>query len=148
MFAMSRLAWLACCAIGCAHPAAPAPPGGGAAHHAGSSPAALEDDLPRMAERMAKMYRDWQQALAEATDCATATTRLNALVDANADLSEANRRVQSAGHDKVRAFRLEREKYDAGIDASAKAIFESPLLATCKRDPGFTKAFDRLGGEG
>jgi len=97
---------------------------------------------------MAKLYRDWKQAFAEAgTNCAAATSRMNALVDANRDLREASQHVLRAGHAKVKALRIEREKYDAEIDANAKAIFESPTLAKCKKDPAFSRALERLGGD-
>lgn len=142
---MSRLAWLASVAIGCGQPSGT----GGAKQPAHTSSAmALEDDLPRLAERMAKLYRDWKQAFAEAgTNCAAATSRMNALVDANRDLREASQRLLRAGHAKVQAFRAERAKYDTEIDANAKAIFESPTLAKCKQDAAFSRALDRLGGE-
>lgn len=108
----------------------------------------LEDDLPRLAERMAKLYREWKQAFAETgTDCATATARMNALAEANRDLMQATKRVLQAGHARVKAFRVEREKYDAEIDANAKSIFESPTLAKCKNDAAFSRALDRLGGD-
>jgi hypothetical protein len=97
---------------------------------------------------MAGLYRDWKQAFTVAgSDCAAATTKMNALVAANKDVMEALRRVLHAGHAKVKAFRLEREKYDPEIDANAKAIFESQTLAKCKSDAAFSRALDRLGGE-
>jgi hypothetical protein len=146
---MSRWAWLASFAIGCGHASAPAAPATSPNQSAADAAVGLENDLPRMAARMAQMYRDWKQAFADAgTDCTAATAKMNALVDANRDLSEASRRLLRAGHDKVKAFRTEREKYDAEIDANAKAIFESPTIAACKNDKAFARAFDRLGGDG
>src|SRR5262249_23749062 len=69
---MWRWAWLASLAIGCGHAGTPVAAGVGS--QAAPRPDAalpLEEDLPRLAQRMAKMYRDWQQAFAAAgTDCA------------------------------------------------------------------------------
>jgi hypothetical protein len=152
MLAMSRWAWLATLAIGCGHPSAPANPGrGSAAPTADASveaPVALEHDLPRLAVRAVKLYRDWQTALAEAgTDCVVATTKMNAIADANADVIDANRKILR-DHARVKALRLELEKHQAELDASAKAIVESPTMQQCSQDPGFARALDRLGGEG
>src|SRR5262245_33961072 len=130
---MLRWAWLAL-VIGCGHPSTPVTTGTGSQSAVRADAAIpLDEDLPRLAERMLKLYKDWQQAFAEAgTDCALATTKLDVIVKANTDLLAAMRRVMRAGHAKIQALRKEREKYDAEIDASAKAIFESPTLAKCK----------------
>ena len=149
MITMSKWAWLATIAFACGHASTPATPAPTSAPARTDAPVALENDLPRMAERMAQMYRDWKQAFADAgSDCVVATTKMNALVDANRDLSEASRRLLHAGHERVKAFKAERAKYDAEIDANAKAIFESPTINACKNDKAFSRAFDRMGGEG
>jgi hypothetical protein len=155
MIAMSRWAWLATVAIGCGHPAAPATPTRGSP--AASAPAdasvdaqlALEEDLPRLAERAVKLYADWQAALdAAGTDCAAAATKMNALADANADVIAASHELYRGGRERVKAFRAELAKHQAELDASAKAIAGSPAMAACGGDPAFAQALDRLGGEG
>jgi hypothetical protein len=152
---MSRLAWLATFAIGCGHPSAPAKPGPGSATPVATADAAvdapvpLEDDLPRLAARAVKLYVDWKTAFAEAgTDCGLATRRMNAIADANADVIEANKNLYKGSHDRVKAFRAELAKHEDELDASAKAIMESPTMAQCSTDPTFQKALERLGGEG
>lgn len=94
------------------------------------------------------MYADWEHALAEANgDCAAATAKLNAVADANADVITANARVLAAGHDKVAALRTALEPHAAELDASAKAIVQSPTMAACHGDAAFARAIDRLGGD-
>lgn len=152
MTRMLRWAWLATLAIGCGHPTAPTNPsrGSAASGDAGvDAPIALEDDLPRLAERAVKLYVDWNSALqAAGTDCVLATTKLNALADANADVIEANRKLVRGDRERVKAMRAELDKHQAELDASAKGIVESPTMRQCSQDPGFAKALDRLGGEG
>jgi hypothetical protein len=158
MFRMSTWAWLATFAtlatfaIACGHPSTPAKPGPGsgvAQAAPADAPLALENDLPRLAERAVKLYRDWQAALADAgTDCVAATTKMNAIADANADVIDANRKLVRGDRERVKAMRAELDKHQAELDASAKAIVESPTMAKCSQDPGFAKALDRLGGEG
>lgn len=153
MLAMSRWAWLATFAISCGHPSTPATPGRG--NNAPVSDAgvdagiALENDLPLLARRGVKLYADWQAALDDAgTDCAAATTKMNAIADANADVIEANRKVLRGSRERVKALRAELDKYQAELDASAKAIAGWPGMATCSQDRAFAAAVDRLGGEG
>jgi hypothetical protein len=154
MIWMMRWAWLASFAIGCGHPSSPVNPGHGSATQASNAapadaPLALENDLPRLAERAVKLYVDWNNALkAAGTDCALATTKMNALADANADVIEANRKLVRGDRERVKAMRAELDKHQAELDASAKAIVESPTMQKCSQDPGFAAALDRLGGEG
>lgn len=150
---MSRWAWLATIAISCGHPSAPATPGRGNSapvRDAGvDAGVALENDLPRLAQRAVKLYADWKAALDEAgTDCAVATTKMNAIADANRDVIEANRNVLRGSRERVKALRAELDKYQAELDASAKAIATSPAISQCSKDPAFARSFDRLGGEG
>ena len=92
---------------GCGHAAPPPPssppPAAGTTHAVpidAAAPPALEDDLPRLAERAVKFYADWQHVMEEAnSDCAAAATKLGALADANADFIIANAHVMRAGHD-------------------------------------------------
>lgn len=154
MIAMSRWAWFAVIAIGCGHPSPPAKPGTGSnapapVDAAAEAPLALENDLPRLAERAVKLFADWRAALGDGSaDCATATTKLSALADANLDVIEANRKVLRGTRDKVKAMRAELEKYQTELDASANAIASSPTMTKCSSDPAFAKAIDRLQGEG
>ena len=109
----------------------------------------LDEDLPRLAERAVKLYADWAHAFAEAgTDCQAATSRMNAIADSYADVIVANQRLMRAGHDKVVAMREAMKKYEAENEASAKAIMQGPTMSTCSTDPAFSKAVDRLAGEG
>jgi hypothetical protein len=158
MMRMPRWAWLATLAIGCGHPSTPAAPRSGGqgavaaapvADAAVAAPLPLDQDLPRLAERALKLYRDWKTAFAEAgTDCSLAAARMNAIADANADLIEANRRLYRDSHERVTQFRAELAKHQTELDASAQAIVESPTMAKCSMDPAFARALDRLGGEG
>lgn len=147
-----KAAWLLALAIGCGHPAAtptttPVTPNAPADAATASRP--LEDDLPALAERAVKMYQDWQRAFSEAgTDCAAATTKMNAVADANADLIAANARLAKAGHEKIKAARAELDKHADEIDAAAKAVMTGPTMSACSSDPAFSKALDRLAGEG
>ena len=150
-----RCVWIALFAIGCGHPsAAPTSPPGPQVQTAppdaaAPKPVALEDDLPRLAERAVKLYQDWQTAFGEAgTDCAAATARMNALADANADLIAANQRLTHAGHEKIKAARAELDKHATEVDAAAKAIMQGPTMSACNADPAFSRALDRLAGEG
>ena len=77
------------------------------------------------------MYQDWEKAFAEAgTDCAAATTKMNALADSNADLIAANARLAKAGHEKIKAARAELDKHADQIDASARLPPRSPARRT------------------
>jgi len=150
-----RWAWLASIAIGCGHPSTPpttpvGPQASGSAADARAPVARpLDEDLPALAERAVKMYQDWQRAFAEAvTDCAAATTKMNALADSNADLIAANQRLTKSGHEKIKAARAELDKRSAEIDPAAQAIMQGPTMSSCSGDPAFNRALDRLAGEG
>jgi hypothetical protein len=110
---------------------------------------ALEDDLPRLAERGVKLFVDFRSALdASGTDCAAATSKLTVIADANRDVIEANRKILRGSRDRIKALRAELDKHQESLDASAKGIAESPAMKTCSTDPAFAKVLDRLGGEG
>jgi hypothetical protein len=146
--------WLASVAIGCGQPTAPASPKPTApppavVDAAVDAPVALENDLPRLAERAVKLYVDWSVALREAgDDCAQATAKMNAIADANLDVIHANTKLLRGPRDRIKALRAELEKHQVEYDAAARAIFESPTMKKCSRDPAFARASDRLGGEG
>lgn len=144
-------AWLA---VGCGH-AAPAPaPAPGTQHAviadaapADAGPPRLEDDLPRLAERALQLFQAWRSALdAAGDDCAAAIAKLNQLAIDYADVIEANARVAHAGHEKIKALRVELEKHEDDFMATAKAIAGSKTMAKCSGDPAFGAALDRIGG--
>jgi hypothetical protein len=148
-----RWAWLAMFAIGCGHPMASTPttpaPHVATSDAAVAEPVPLDEDLPRLAERAVKLYAEWARAFADAgTDCQVATSRMNAIADRYADVIVANQRLMRAGHDKVVAMREAMKKYETENEASAKAIMEGPTMSKCSTDPAFSKAVDRLAGEG
>lgn len=151
--AMPRWAWLASLAIACGQPASasqPRPPQQPVASvDAGiDAPRSLAEDLPALALRARLLYLDWAAAFADATiDCATATSRVSALADKNADVAAANKAVFRAGHERVKAFRAELDKYEAEMMPAAKAIMESPIMARCSGDAAFARAIDRLQGD-
>ncbi len=148
---MPRWAWLASTAIACGQPASaqqPRPPQPVAVDAAVEKGPSLADDLPRLAQRARQLYIDWGAAFADPNlDCATATARVNALADKNVDVADANKAVMRAGHERVKAFRAELEKYEADMMPIAKSIMESPIMARCASDAGFARAIDRLQGD-
>lgn len=149
---MSRRVVLAMIAA-CGHAATPVPqPPVGTTHvapaDAPSAPPALEDDLPRLAERAVTFYAQWQQAMAAAgQDCAVATKKIGEVADANADFIAANAKIEKQGHDKIVALRQALEPYAAELDASAKAIVQSPAMVACHDNADFAHAIDRLQGD-
>lgn len=151
---MSRWGCVALVAIGCGHaapPPPPPPPPPRVAVDAGVRPdasVALDQDLPRLAERALQMYQDWQRALAEANgDCAVASAKVNALADAYADVIAANAKIVHAGRDRVLEMRAALQPHEAEFDAAAKAIVQSDTMAKCHSDADFAHAIDRIGGE-
>lgn len=148
---MQRLACFAALLVGCSGSSAPAPrpPQPAQTIDAGVDAApSLADDLPRLARKAKQLYVDWAAAFADPNlDCPTATARVNALADTYADVAAANKAVFAAGHERVKAFRAELEKYEAEMMPSAKSIMESPIMPRCASDPNFASAIDRLQGD-
>jgi hypothetical protein len=149
-----RGALLAIFALGCGQPSTstrttPAPHAGVAPDAAPAEPVPLDEDLPRLAERAVQLYAEWARAFSEAgTDCTVATSRMNEIAERYADVIVANQRLIRAGRQKVLAMREEMKKHEAENDAAAKAIMEGPTMSKCASDPAFSKAVDRLAGEG
>ena len=139
--------------IGCGHPATPpaTPPSHVVAIDAGviadAKPLALDDDLPRLAQRAVAMYGELSRALADPQDCAAATTKLQAIETSYADVIAANRRVLHGGRDKIKQLHTALEPHQAEFDAAAQAIVQSPTMSTCSQDAGFAHAIDDLVGE-
>jgi hypothetical protein len=137
----------------CGHAATPAPhPAVGTTHaapvDAPPAPVPLDQDLPRLADRAVAFYAQWQQAIIDAgQDCAAATTKINAVADANADFIAANAKIEQQGHDKIVALRQALEPHATELDASAKAIVQSPAMAACHDNADFAHAIDRLQGD-
>lgn len=112
------------------------------------APPSLADDLPRLALKAKQLYIEWAAAFSDPNiDCATATSRINALADKYADVAEANKAVFAAGHERVKAFRAELDKHEAEMMPLAKSIMESPIMPRCASDANFARAVDRLQGD-
>jgi len=139
--------------VGCGHAApapAAAPPAVGTTHQSppdAAIDAPLDEDMQALAARAVKLYQDWQHAMEEANgDCAAATTKVNAVADAYADVIAANAKIQRAGNARLVQLRAALEPHSAELDASAKAIVQSPTMSACAHDPAFARAIDRIGG--
>jgi hypothetical protein len=149
---MSRWAWLAMFAAACAHsapaarPAEPVHPAPAPAQPA-QPHSPLADDIPQLALRARQLYFDWHTAFADdSLDCATATTRMNALADKNVDVLTANAEIIK-NHQKAKLLRAELGKYEQEMEPVAKSIVQSPIMSRCSNDAAFGKAVDRLAGE-
>ena len=109
------------------------------------APVALDQDLPRLAERATKLYQEVAAAFAAAGEnCTDATTRLSTLQKANADVIAANAKVLHDG--RARALRMALEPHAEALDAAAKAIVDSKTMTKCSGDRTFTDTFDELVG--
>lgn len=137
---------------GCGHPATsaralPSPLATRPAAPVDAAPPALENDLPRLADRAVKFYADWQRVMdAGTSDCAAVAAKIDALADANTDFITANARVMRGGHDKIVPLRGALDPHAAQLDAAAKAIAASPTMAACRDDAAFAHAIDRIQG--
>jgi hypothetical protein len=107
-------------------------------------PVALDQDLPRLAERATKLYQEVAQAFATTGNCAAATAKLKELQATYADVIAANAKVLHDG--RARELRAALEPHAEALDASAKAIVESPAMSACSQDRAFTDSFDELVG--
>lgn len=132
---------------GCGTPSKPAS-GAPPAAPADAAPAdaqALDRDYARLAERAVALYEAVAEAFrAAGRDCARATARLGELGATYRDVVTANAKVLHEG--RARELKQALAKHSDRFDAAAKAIMESPVMATCFEDPAFTKAFDDLVG--
>jgi hypothetical protein len=107
-----------------------------------SDAAALDQDLPRLAERSLALYRDVAQALTAAQDCAAATAKVRALAGEYRDVVAASAKVLQDG--RAAELRAALDPHSETFDRSAQAIMTSPAMSKCSQDPGFAKAFDEL----
>src|SRR3569623_1980408 len=148
--------WLAIAVLASCGHAPPASPETGTTHVSpaatpadAAGPPALDDDLPRLAERSVALYAQLARVLGPpaASDCAAVARDLAKLGADNADVLAANAKVLPAGHDKIQRLKNAIEPHQDALDAAAKVISESQTMKTCSEDAGFAKAIDRLLGE-
>ena len=106
---------------------------------------ALDQDLPRLAERSTRLYQEIAAAFASVGgDCPAATARLRTLQQANADVVTAIAKVLHDG--RARDMRAALEPHNETLGAAAKAIADSPTMVKCQSDRAFTDTFDDLVG--
>lgn len=128
-----------------AAPVEPAEPTQPIAPPDAAPPVALDQDLPRLAERATRLYQDVAEAFATVgVDCAGATTRLRALQQTYADVVAANAKVLHDG--RARELRAALVPHAEALDAAAKSIVDSQTMAKCSPDRAFTDTFDELVG--
>jgi hypothetical protein len=145
---MLRVIWVAAAVACSARPPAPVqpppPPPPPAVADAGVIDAApLDQDLPRLVERLLAMYQDVARAFAASgEDCAAATARLRELAGRHREAATANAKVLHDGRD--RELRAALGPRSEAFDEAAAAVVQSPTMSKCARDPAFAKAFDAL----
>ncbi|HVK82517.1 MAG TPA: hypothetical protein VM513_00350 [Kofleriaceae bacterium] len=143
---MRLLVLLALSACAASKPS-PAPGTGGTAQAPPppAEPVTLDRDYPRLAERATQLYRDVAGVFASAgNNCPAATEKLGELQRAYADVVAANAKVLRDG--RARELRAALVPHEQELDASAKAIVESPTMESCSQDIAFNDAFDNLVG--
>ena len=105
----------------------------------------LDEDLPRLAERGVQMAKALLKVLNETgTDCAAAAAKINALADANADVTAANAKILHAGGERVKQLRAALEPYGAELDETAQNISKAITASNCAKDAAFSRAFDHF----
>jgi len=123
----------------------PAGGSGSAAPSPDAATATLDQDLPRLASRAARLYQEVAAAFGAAgEDCAAATAKLGTLQAEYADVIAANAKVLHDG--RARELRAALEPHAAELDASAKAIVDSTTMRRCSPDRAFADSFDKLVG--
>lgn len=121
-----------------AKPTPPAPPDA-------APPIALDQDLPRLAERSTTLYQEIAAAFATVgSDCPAATTHLRALQQTHAEVVTAIAKVLHDG--RARDMRAALEPHGETLGAAAKAIADSSTMSKCQADRAFTDTFDELIG--
>jgi hypothetical protein len=145
---MLRVIWIAA-ALACSGrsdrppPAQPTPPIADARAPVDAGAAALDQDLPLLAERSLAMYQDIVKAFtASGQDCAAAIERMHELTGRYRDVVIANAKVLHDGH--AAQLRAALAPHSADFDAAAAAIFHSAVMSACGQDPAFGRAFDEL----
>ncbi len=108
-------------------------------------PVALDQDLPRLAQRATRRYQDVAEVFTlVGVDSPAATTRLRALQPTYADVVTANAKVLHDG--RAGELRAALEPHAEALDAAAKAIVDSRTMTTCSPDRAFVDTFDELVG--
>ncbi|HEY0476908.1 MAG TPA: hypothetical protein VGD37_05260 [Kofleriaceae bacterium] len=103
----------------------------------------LDQDLPRLVDRLLAMYQDVGKAFsASQGDCAAATARLRELTGRYRDAAAANAKVLHDGRDQE--LRAALGPRGEAFDAAAAAVLQSPTMSRCAQDAAFSKAFDDL----
>jgi hypothetical protein len=120
-------------------------PGSGAREASVVEAVALDQDLPKLAERGVQLYQDVAAAFAAAgEDCASATTRLSALSKTYADVVVANAKVVHEG--RAMELKIALRQFDLKFEEAAKAIMQGKTMPACAQDEAFGKAFNNLVG--
>jgi hypothetical protein len=132
-------------AAGCGNPgpgpASPPPPPPADAAIPDALP--LDRDYARLAERAVALYEDIAAAFRDADqDCPRATAALGGLAAEYGDVVAANAKVLHEG--RARELKPALAGHEERFDAAARAIVQSPTMASCADDPAFTQAFDEL----
>jgi hypothetical protein len=153
--AMSIAALLAACSGHAPGPSGPTPPApvrpapapAAAPPVAAAPPAAdtapLDQDLPRLVERVLAMDRDVAAALAASgNDCAAASARLRELAGRYRDVATATAKVLRDS--RAGQLRAALESQSDEFEAAGRAVVDSPAMARCAPDPAFGKVFDEL----
>lgn len=145
---MTRVLWVALVLCSCGnHQAAQTtrtkPPPADAGVVAPADAAALDQDLPRLATRVLKLYQDVAAAFAAVgEDCAAATQKLGELHGQYADVVAANAKVMHDG--RAQELRAALAPHSAQVDAAAQAMFSAKTLPKCAQDATFAHAYDAL----
>ncbi len=106
-------------------------------------PLALDQDLPRLAQRGNELLQQLAQAFASAgEDCGAAIRELGELKARYADVVLANAKVVHEG--RANELKSALERYGEASSAAARSIVESKTMAKCSADRAFTRAFDDL----
>ena len=135
--------------VACGHSARVSPPQQPVAHTPDAAVDApgkpLDEDLARLAQRAVKMQQDLLAALeSTGTNCAAAAAKINAIADANTDVTAANAKIAHAGHDRIKQLRDALAPYEADLDKSAHGIADAITASNCAGDAAFSRAFDRF----
>jgi hypothetical protein len=110
-------------------------------------PRALDEDPSRLAAREVGLYDDLAAALTAAgDDCDAAATKIDAIVDANADAIAAFAKIARGGDRERDALLAALAPHRAHLDATMHAIATARAVQTCARNAAFAAAFERLNG--
>jgi len=140
--------WLVIATLGCGgqrapDPAAPSRVVTPTDAAAATAPKPLDQDLDRLAERVFALYQALAAALAEAgEDCTAAAVKLGELAARFEDVAVANRKVEKDGRGD--ALRAALGRFQPQMMETGGKIIQSPAVAHCSKEVGFTRAFARV----